>query len=129
MPEAFAVVVGRPSHGRVVAEKGPEYIRHCECNPLIKSVWQRRPPLAQPLYVGAVATTRAGSRFAGVIEDEFLILRSVNLSAQLWCAALRRFAKGVADCSASPILVPIWTGLRPNLVERMVVFHASFDSM
>src|ERR1035438_2738267 len=109
-------------------KKGPKYIRHCECNPIIKSVWQSRPPLAQPLYIGAVAKTRAGSRFACVIEDEFLILRSVDLSAQLWSATLRCFAKSLADCGASPILVPILTGLRPNLVERMVVFHVSSNS-
>jgi hypothetical protein len=66
----------------LLSQKGKDGRRwHRERNSLIKDLRQCDPPLAQPLHLGAVATTRAGSRFAGVIEDQLLVLRRVDLGA------------------------------------------------
>ena len=64
---------------------------------------QRRIPSTLPIGGGAVATTRTGSRFAGVIEGALLFVRTENFSTQLWSTALQRLTKGPADCGAGLI--------------------------
>ena len=102
--------------------------RHSEGNPFVKRVWQCGPPLTQPLYVGAVAATWTSSRFAGVVEDEFLVFRSVNLGTQLGSATLHRLGENPANYRAHLVPVPVGTRLTQNLLERLAVFHVNCNS-
>src|SRR5215813_8099281 len=112
----------------VVAEDGPKYIGHRECDPFVAPVRQCRPAFAQPLHVRTIATARTCTRFACVVNDEFPIIPGVNLCTQFRGLAPQDLAKGATNSGRSLIPIPIRGCLNQYLFERMSVSHGSFNS-
>lgn len=112
------------SQMRIILEKGPKHTRHCESDSLVGRIRQCSVSLAEPLDSRAVTTSRARARFARVVHNELLLRTSVNLRSQFSSLALHSLAKDPANYGQGVIVVPVWTSLRQNLLEWMVVFHA-----
>src|SRR5262249_4459904 len=109
----------------IVAEDPPKDIRHGKGDSVVGHRRESYQAFAQPLYGGPVAAARAGSRLAGVIDNELAVFRPEDFCAERSSTTEKRSAKSVAHIWRKTIAIPIPTCLLENLLQRMSVSHVS----